>query len=203
MTYIWAIHFHSLLIRRITSPSIIPFMPSLRANSLTSTSCCMHQKSHFDCSTENQQVHWPPFLVLSNVEWCMHLNISGTMQSSPQKFKHIINNKAVWGCNIITNTKIITITNVNPAAYLSDTCGSTICYKQQDKYIYTALCWAWYSDACSPTLGLGCKAIIADKYDFFAARNCPDPLPPMTSCTVVHTFESLRSMQCSVIYSWR
>ena len=115
MTNILAIHVASLLIRQITSLSIISFMPSLRAHSLTSTCCCMHQKIHFDCSTENQQVHWPPFLVLSKIEWCMHLDISGTMQSSPRKFKQIINNKAFWGCNMVTNTKKTTITNVSPA----------------------------------------------------------------------------------------
>ena len=123
--YILSIHVGSLLI-------LIPIMPSFRANSLSTTCCCMHQKSHFDCSTENQQVHWPPFLVLSKIEWCMHLDISGTMQSSPRKFKQIINNKAFWWCNMVTNTKKTTITNVSPAlqywTYLSDTCGSTICY---------------------------------------------------------------------------
>ena len=108
ITYILSVHVASLLI-------VIPFIPSWRAYSLSTTCCCMHQKSHFDCSTENQQVHWPPFLVLSNIEWCMHLNISGTMQSSPQKFKHIINNKAVWGCNMVTSTNITTISNVSPA----------------------------------------------------------------------------------------
>ena len=115
MTYLLDIHVASLLIRQITSLSIISFMPSLRAHSLTSTCCCMHQKIHFDCSTENQQVHWPPFLVLSKIEWCMHLDISGIMQSSPRKFKQIINNKAFWGCNMVTNTKITTIINVSPA----------------------------------------------------------------------------------------